>query len=239
MTSSWSPAGWRAKPARQMPVYADAERLDEVERTLTRYPPLVFAGEARRLKASLAEIAAGKGFLLQGGDCAESFAEFHPDNIRDTLRVLLQMAVVLTFGAGLPVTKVGRMAGQFAKPRSGDTETVGDTTLPAYRGDIVNGLAFDEAAREPDPARMIQAYAQAAATLNLLRAFTEGGYAALTRVHEWNLGFVERSSQGERYRDMADRISETLAFMTACGVSDLNTPAIARTTLYSSASSRR
>ncbi|WGF88862.1 class II 3-deoxy-7-phosphoheptulonate synthase [Marinivivus vitaminiproducens] len=234
MPANWSPGGWRALPARQMPVYNDLDALAAVETRLASYPPLVFAGEARRLRAQLAEVAQGRGFLLQGGDCAESFAEFHPDNIRDTLRVLLQMAVVLTFGAGLPVVKVGRMAGQFAKPRSGDTETIGERTLPSYRGDIINGFAFDDAAREPQPERQLQAYAQAAATLNLLRAFTEGGYASLTRVHEWTLGFVDRSSQGERYRDMADRISEALAFMAACGVSDLTTPDIARTTLYTS-----
>lgn len=234
MPANWTPGGWRARPARQMPAYRDPDTLAAVENRLATYPPLVFAGEARRLRAQLAEVALGRSFLLQGGDCAESFAEFHADNIRDTLRVLLQMAVVLTFGAGVPVVKVGRLAGQFAKPRSGDFETVGERTLPSYRGDIVNGFAFDAEAREPQPERQLQAYAQAAATLNLLRAFTEGGYASLTRVHEWTLGFVDRSSQGERYRDMADRISEALAFMQACGVSDLTTPDIARTTLYTS-----
>ncbi|MCC2665781.1 MAG: phospho-2-dehydro-3-deoxyheptonate aldolase [Geminicoccaceae bacterium] len=201
---------------------------------LARYPPLVFAGEARSLKAKLADVAAGRAFLLQGGDCAESFAEFHPDNIRDTLRVLLQMAVVLTYGAAMPVVKVGRMAGQFAKPRSAPTERHGDLELPSYRGDIVNALEFEDAARLPDPARQVQAYAQAAATLNLLRAFTDGGYAALTRVHSWMLGFVDRSPEGQRYRDMADRITEALAFMEACGVTDATTPEIKRTTLYTS-----
>jgi 3-deoxy-7-phosphoheptulonate synthase len=198
MPTTWTPASWRAKPAAQMPDYPDADALAKVEAQLSRYPPLVFAGEARRLKERLADVAAGKAFLLQGGDCAESFAEFHPDNIRDTLRVLLQMAVVLTFGAAMPVVKVGRMAGQFAKPRSAPTERQGEVELPAYRGDIVNGLEFDQPSRTPDPARQIQAYAQAAATLNLLRAFTDGGYASLTRVHSWMLGFVERSPQGER-----------------------------------------
>jgi 3-deoxy-7-phosphoheptulonate synthase len=234
MPTSWTPASWRGKPAAQMPDYPDVDALAKVEAQLSRYPPLVFAGEARRLKERLADVAAGKAFLLQGGDCAESFAEFHPDNIRDTLRVLLQMAVVLTFGAAMPVVKVGRMAGQFAKPRSAPTERQGEVELPAYRGDIVNGLEFDEPSRTPDPARQIQAYAQAAATLNLLRAFTDGGYASLTRVHSWMLGFVERSPQGERYRDMADRISEALDFMTACGVTDISTPEIKRTTLYTS-----
>jgi 3-deoxy-7-phosphoheptulonate synthase len=234
MASTWTPSSWRGKPARQMPDYPDAEALARVEAQLSRYPPLVFAGEARSLKAKLAEVAAGRAFLLQGGDCAESFAEFHPDNIRDTLRVLLQMAVVLTYGAAMPVVKVGRMAGQFAKPRSAPTERHGDLVLPSYRGDIVNALEFEDAARLPDPARQVQAYAQAAATLNLLRAFTDGGYAALTRVHSWMLGFVDRSPQGERYRDMADRITEALAFMEACGVTDATTPEIKRTTLYTS-----
>jgi 3-deoxy-7-phosphoheptulonate synthase len=234
MARSWSPDSWRARPVQQMPQYDDADALARVEAQLQRYPPLVFAGEARRLEERLAEVAAGRAFLLQGGDCAESFAEFHPDNIRDTLRVLLQMAVVLTYGAAMPVVKVGRMAGQFAKPRSAPTEAVGGLELPSYRGDIVNALEFEAAARVPDPLRQIQAYAQAAATLNLLRAFTDGGYAALTRVHAWMLGFVERSPQAERYQDMADRISEALAFMTACGVTDANTPEIKRTALYTS-----
>ena len=234
MAQTWTPASWRSKPARQMPDYPDAEALAKVEAQLSRYPPLVFAGEARNLKKQLADVCAGKAFLLQGGDCAESFAEFHPDNIRDTLRVFLQMAVVLTYGAAMPVVKVGRMAGQFAKPRSAPTERQGEIELPSYRGDIVNGLEFDQAARLPDPARQIQAYAQAAATLNLLRAFTDGGYAALTRVHSWMLGFVDRSPEGQRYRDMADRITEALAFMEACGVTDASTPELKRTTLYTS-----
>jgi 3-deoxy-7-phosphoheptulonate synthase len=232
MANDWTPSSWRGRPVAQMPVYADADALARVEKQLSVYPPLVFAGEARRLKELLADVCEGRAFLLQGGDCAESFAEFHPDNIRDTLRVLLQMAVVLTYGAAMPVVKLGRMAGQFAKPRSTPMERQGDRELPSYRGDIVNGLDFDEVTREPDPDRQIQAYSQAAATLNLLRAFTDGGYAGLTRVHSWNLGFVDRSPQGARYRDMADRISEAVAFMSACGVSDANTPEIKRTTLY-------
>ena len=234
MATDWTPASWRARPAAQMPEYPDAAALGRVEAQLSRYPPLVFAGEARNLQKQLADVCAGKAFLLQGGDCAELFAEFHPDNIRDTLRVLLQMAVVLTFGAAMPVVKVGRMAGQFAKPRSAPTERQGAIELPSYRGDIVNGLEFEEGARVPDPARQVQAYAQAAATLNLLRAFTDGGYASLTRVHSWMLGFVERSPQGERYRDMANRITEALAFMEACGVTDVSTPEIKRTSLYTS-----
>jgi 3-deoxy-7-phosphoheptulonate synthase len=234
MATDWTPASWRTRRAAQMPDYPDADALARVEAQLSRYPPLVFAGEARNLQKQLAEVCAGRAFLLQGGDCAESFAEFHPDNIRDTLRVLLQMAVVLTFGAAMPVVKVGRMAGQFAKPRSAPTERQGAIELPSYRGDIVNGLEFQEEARVPDPARQVQAYGQAAATLNLLRAFTDGGYASLTRVHSWMLGFVERSPQGERYRDMANRITEALAFMEACGVTDVSTPEIKRTTLYTS-----
>jgi 3-deoxy-7-phosphoheptulonate synthase len=232
MASSWTPGSWRGKPVAQMPQYPDPEALARVEKQLSVWPPLVFAGEARTLKERLGDVCEGRAFLLQGGDCAESFAEFHPDNIRDTLRVLLQMAVVLTYGAAMPVVKLGRMAGQFAKPRSAPTERQGDSELPSYRGDIVNGLEFEEAARLPNPKRQLQAYGQAAATLNLLRAFTDGGYAALTRVHRWNLGFVERSPQGARYRDMADRISEAVAFMTACGVTDANTPEIKRTSFY-------
>ncbi len=234
MSENWHPASWRGKPARQMPVYPDQQLLREVEQKLASYPPLVFAGECRALEQKLAEVCAGKAFLLQGGDCAEAFAEFSADKIRDTLRVLLQMAVVLTFGAGMPIVKVGRMAGQFAKPRSSPTETSGDLELPSYRGDIVNALEFEPEARRPDPFRQIQAYTQAAATLNLLRAFTEGGYASLTRVHQWTLGFVDRSPQGERYRDLAHRITEALEFMQACGVTALSTPEIERTTFYTS-----
>lgn len=234
MARDWTPDSWRLKPRVQMPDYADQAQLARVEATLATYPPLVFAGEARELTAKLAEVAQGRAFLLQGGDCAESFADFTADKIRDTMRVLLQMAVVLTFGSGLPVVKVGRLAGQFAKPRSAPMETIGGVELPAYRGDIVNGIKFDRDSREPDPNRQLQAYSQAAATLNLLRAFTEGGYASLDRVHTWNLGFVERSAQGERYRDLADRITEALAFMRACGVTDASNPEIKRTTLYTS-----
>ncbi|NBC15676.1 MAG: 3-deoxy-7-phosphoheptulonate synthase class II [Gammaproteobacteria bacterium] len=234
MDPSWHPASWRTRTAKQIPSYDDAAALGAVERELAGYPPLVFAGEARNLKAHLAEVARGRAFLLQGGDCAEAFADFNADKIRDTLRVLLQMAVVLTYGAGLPVVKLGRMAGQFAKPRSADLERQGDVELPSYRGDIVNQLAFDDAARAPDPGRQLQAYAQAAATLNLLRAFTEGGFASLERVHSWNLGFCERSAQGQRYQAFADQITDALAFMKACGVSDLSTPEIKRTSFFTS-----
>ena len=234
MPEPWSPESWRGLPIRQVPGYADAAALARVEQTLRRYPPLVFAGEARRLKDRLADIAAGKAFLLQGGDCAESFAEFHPNNIRDTFKVLLQMAVVLTFGAGCPVVKLGRLAGQFAKPRSSDTETQNGVTLPSYRGDIINSLDFDEAGREPDPQRMVQAYSQSAATLNLLRAFAQGGYADLHRVHAWNQDFVADSPQGERYRALADRLTETLDFMAACGLTSDTTPQIRETEFYTS-----
>ena len=234
MATKWSPESWRAKPAQQLPVYPDAAALQAVERRLRRQPPLVFAGEARRLKAALARVADGKAFLLQGGDCAESFAEFHPDNIRDTFRVLLQMAVVLTYGAACPVVKVGRLAGQFAKPRSAPTEVPGGIELPAYKGDMVNGMEFTPAARIPDPERLMQAFSQSAATLNLLRAFAQGGYADLHQVHRWNLGFVARSPQGERYREMADRLSETLDFMEACGLTSETTPQIRETDFFTS-----
>jgi len=230
----WSPSSWRAFPVQQLPAYSDAGQLADVEARLRQSPPLVFAGEMRELRRKLGEVAAGRGFLLQGGDCTESFAEFHADNIRDSLRVLLQMAVVLKFGAGMPVLKLGRLAGQFAKPRSSDVERQGDVELPSYRGDIVNGLDFIAEARRPDPERQVRAYAQAAATLNLLRAFTGGGYASLAHMHEWNLNFVANSAQGARYADLTNRISEALDFMAACGVSDLTTPAMGRTTLYTS-----
>jgi 3-deoxy-7-phosphoheptulonate synthase len=234
MVQKWSPDSWRGRPIKQVPDYPDAAALAQVEATLRNYPPLVFAGEARRLKASLAAVAEGRAFLLQGGDCAESFAEFHPNNIRDTFRVLLQMAVVLTYGASCPVVKVSRMAGQFAKPRSSDAETQGQVTLPSYRGDIINGQDFTAQARTPDPQRMIQCYSQSAATLNLLRAFAQGGYADLHRVHSWNQGFVANSPQGERYRELADRLTETLDFMAACGLTSETTPQIRETDLFTS-----
>jgi 3-deoxy-7-phosphoheptulonate synthase len=230
----WALDSWKAKPVRQLPTYPDAGHLAQVEARLSKYPPLVFAGEARRLKAGLARVAAGEAFLLQGGDCAESFAEFHPDNIRDTFRVLLQMAVVLTFGGSTPVIKVSRMAGQFAKPRSADTEMVDGREYPSYRGDIINGFDATDASRIPDPERMVQAYNQSAATLNLLRAFAQGGYADLHQVHQWTLGFVERSPQGERYQDLANRLDETLAFMAACGITGETTPQIRETELFTS-----
>jgi 3-deoxy-7-phosphoheptulonate synthase len=234
MAMSWTPSTWRGHPAAQQPAYPDAAALARVEHDLSRVPPLVFAGEARRLTETLGRVAQGHGFLLQGGDCAESFAEFHPNAIRDTFRVLLQMAVVLSFGAGLPVVKVGRIAGQFAKPRSEPTETVDGVSLPTYRGDIVNGPAFEAAARTPDPARMLQAYTQSAATLNLLRAFAQGGFADLHRVHQWTLDFVAGSPQGQRFAALSERIHEALGFMAACGLTAETVPQLRETELYTS-----
>ena len=234
MARNWSLESWRALPILQQPAWPDAGHLQQTEARLSDSPPLVFAGEARNLRAKLADACEGRAFLLQGGDCAESFAEFHADNIRDTFRVLLQMAVVLTFGAKCPVVKVGRLAGQFAKPRSADTETVDGVTLPAYRGDMINGMAFESAARAPDPDRLMQAYSQSAVTLNLLRAFAQGGYADLNQVQRWNLGFVAQRPLGERYRDLADRLTESLDFMAACGLTSETTPQIRETEFYTS-----
>ncbi|NCO16253.1 MAG: 3-deoxy-7-phosphoheptulonate synthase class II [Alphaproteobacteria bacterium] len=217
MAKGWTKSDWRAKPRVQMPDYIDPDALHAVEAQLAKYPPLVFAGEARRLKSQLGLAAEGRAFLLQGGDCAESFAEFSADNIRDTFRVMLQMAVVLTYGAKVPVIKVGRMAGQFAKPRSSGTEVIGGVELPSYRGDIINGFDFTPEARIPDPARMLQAYTQAAASLNLLRAFSTGGFADIRRVHAWTLGFAE-NDKAERYRELSNHISDALDFMNAAGV---------------------
>ncbi len=213
MPERWTPDTWRARPITQAPVYPDQQALAEIEKLLTTFPPLVFAGEARQLKKALARVAGGQAFLLQGGDCAESFAEHHADNIRDFFRVLLQMAVVLTYAAASPVVKVGRIAGQFAKLRSSPTEKQNGHELPSYRGDIINDIAFAEAARTPDPRRQVEAYRQSAATLNLLRAFAHGGYANLGSVHQWMLGFVKDSPQSRRYLELADRISETLGFI--------------------------
>ncbi len=233
MTTGWDKTTWRQRPRVQMPDYAEPETLAAVEAQLAKYPPLVFAGEVRRLKRSLAGASRGEAFLLQGGDCAESFAEFNADIIRDTFKVLLQMAVVLTFGAKVPVIKVGRMAGQFAKPRSAPTETLGGVELPSYRGDIINGFDFDATARRPDPARMLQAYTQAAASLNLLRAFSTGGFADMHRVHAWTLGFAEHE-KADRYRALSDRISDALAFMEAAGINGATAPELAKVDFYTS-----
>jgi 3-deoxy-7-phosphoheptulonate synthase len=234
MTEKWTPATWRNKPIEQVPDYPDPAALAAVEARLATYPPLVFAGEARKLKAKLADVASGKAFLLQGGDCAESFAEHGADNIRDFFRVFLQMAVVLTFAATSPVVKVGRIAGQFAKPRSGPMERQGDVELPSYRGDIINAPEFEENARRPDPARQEMAYRQSAATLNLLRAFASGGYANLDHVHQWMLGFVADSPQHERYEALADRISDTLNFMRAIGIDPESHPELRQTDFFTS-----
>jgi 3-deoxy-7-phosphoheptulonate synthase len=230
MTAPWTPDSWREKPAKQLPAYRDADALAAAEARLAGLPPLVFAGESRTLKRQLAAVAAGKAFLLQGGDCAESFAEFNANKIRDTFRVLLQMSVVLTFAGSFPVIKMGRMAGQFAKPRSAETETRGGVTLPSYRGDSINGFEFTAAAREPAPQRMIDAYHQSAATLNLLRAFAQGGYADLHMVHGWTLDFIKDSPLTERYEELASRIDDALSFMAACGITGATTPEIVRQT---------
>ena len=234
MTKGWTKSDWRTLPRVQMPDYPDIAALKAAEGQLAKYPPLVFAGEARKLKKQLALAGEGKAFVLQGGDCAESFAEFSADNIRDTFRVMLQMAVVLTYGAKVPVIKIGRIAGQFAKPRSAPTERQGDIEMPSYFGDNINGIEFDAAVREPDPARMVRAYSQSAATLNLLRAFASGGYASLQQVQGWMHDFMGRSAWAERYAQTADRISEALDFMRACGISPDTVPQLQATSFYTS-----
>ncbi|MCL4679396.1 MAG: 3-deoxy-7-phosphoheptulonate synthase class II [Alphaproteobacteria bacterium] len=234
MSKDWTPQSWRSKPVKQLPAYKDEVALKAAEREIAAMPPLVFAGEARDLMRKLGQVSEGKGFLLQGGDCAESFAEFNANKIRDSFRVLLQMAVILTYSGSLPVVKVGRMAGQYAKPRSDDMETKDGVTLPSYRGDNINALDFTPEGREPDPQRMVKGYNQAAATLNLLRAFAHGGYADLNKVHQWNLGFVENSPLGERYQDLADRIDDALRFMAACGITADNVPSIRETSFFTS-----
>src|SRR3979490_1675461 len=218
MAERWTPEGWRGKPILQMPEYPDPAALAEVEQQLATFPPLVFAGEARNLTKALGKVAAGNAFLLQGGDCAESFAEHGANNIRDFFRLFLQMAVVLTYAAASPVVKIGRVAGQFAKPRSSPVEKRGGQELPVYRGDIINGTEFTPEARIPDPRRQLDAYRQSAATLNLLRAFATGGYANLSNAHQWMLSFVKDSPQSKRYQELADHITEALGFMRACGV---------------------
>jgi len=233
MTQGWTKSTWRARPRIQMPEYLDADKLATVEAQLRQYPPLVFAGEVRALKRKLGAAAKGEAFLLQGGDCAESFSEFSADSIRDTFKVLLQMAIVLTYGAKVPVVKVGRMAGQFAKPRSAPTEVIGGQELPSYRGDIINGFDFTPEARIPDPNRMLQAYTQAAAGLNLLRAFSKGGYADMHRVHSWTLGFAD-GEKAERYREMTDRITDTLDFLTAAGITSETSKELSSVDFYTS-----
>ncbi|WP_149714303.1 class II 3-deoxy-7-phosphoheptulonate synthase [Campylobacter concisus] len=231
---TWNRDSWREFNILQQPKYPGLKELKEVEEKLKSLPPLVFAGEARSLKEELAKVCNGEAFLLQGGDCAESFTNFNANNIRDMFKVLLQMAIVLTFAGGYPVVKVGRVAGQFAKPRSSDFEEVNGVKLPSYRGDIINGFEFDEKARVPDPKRMIEAYYQSASTMNLLRAFSRGGLADLHQVHKWNLGFVKKPEIGEKYAKLADELTKTLSFMAACGITSANTPVINQTAVYTS-----
>ncbi|WP_371743485.1 class II 3-deoxy-7-phosphoheptulonate synthase [Marinobacterium sp. xm-m-312] len=234
MMTSWSPASWRQLPVKQLPTYPDSDALASVEQQLKAQPPLVFAGEIRSLKSDLARVSRGEAFLLQGGDCAESFSEFSADKIKDTFKLLMQMAVVLAFSGGCPVVKVGRIAGQFAKPRSSDTEVIDGIELPSYRGDNVNSPDFTAEARIPDPQRMLSAYHQSASTLNLLRAFSRGGFADLHQVHKWNQGFVSQSPAHEKYEALAAQIDQALSFMAACGLNSDNTPQLSETTLYTS-----
>ena len=231
--ADWLRSSWRKKPRVQMPDYTDPAALDAVEDRLRGYPPLVFAGEARTLRSELAAVSRGEAFLLQGGDCAESFSEFSADQIRDTFKVMLQMAMVLTYGAKVPTVKVGRMAGQFAKPRSAPTETVEGVELPSYRGDIINGFEFTPEARIPDPNRMLEAYTQSAATLNLLRAFSTGGFSDVARVHAWTLGFTD-TDEAEKYRDIANRIQDSLDFMAAAGLTAETTYELGKVDFYTS-----
>lgn len=231
---NWQPDSWRSKPIVQQPDYKDKAELDRVEKTLSSYPPLVFAAEARELRRQLGQVCEGKGFLLQGGDCAESFNEFNAPKIRDTFKVLLQMAIVLTFAGRCPVTKVARMAGQYAKPRSSDFETVNGVALPSYRGDIVNSIEFTEAARRPDPQRLVEAYHRSSATLNLLRAFAQGGLADLHEVNRWNMAFLESNPQKDKYQDLSRRIQDTLEFMDVIGINATNTPSLHETSLFTS-----
>ena len=232
--NNWQPDSWRAKPILQQPEYEDKAELAKVEETLSSYPPLVFAAEARELRRQLGQVCEGKGFLLQGGDCAESFSEFNAPKIRDTFKVLLQMAIVLTFAGRCPVTKVARMAGQYAKPRSSDLETINGVTLPSYRGDIINSFEFTEAARRPDPQRLVEAYHRSSATLNLLRAFAQGGLADLHEVNRWNMAFLENNPQKDKYLDLSRRIQDTLEFMDVIGLNATNTPSLHETSLFTS-----
>ena len=232
MKQDWTPDSWRKKKALHQPIYTDKKKLDKAVKKMKKLPPLVFAGEVRSLKNELAKCVDGKGFLLQAGDCAESFAEFHPNYIRDTFRVIMQMAVVLSFASGVPVTKVGRLAGQFAKPRSSPIEEKNGVKLPSYLGDMINGIEFNENSRVPNPDRMLQAYNQAASTQNLLRAFAYGGYADLSTIQNWNLDFVKKSKQGSNFKVVANRISECLRFIDACGINNENVRQLSETSFY-------
>ncbi len=231
---SWSPSSWRDFPIKQQPTYQDQELLKRVEAQLSGYPPLIFAGEARNLKADLARVSRGEAFLLQGGDCAESFSAFNAQNIQNLFKLMLQMAVVMTFSGEKPVVKVGRIAGQFAKPRSSDFESIDGIDLPSYRGDIVNDVSFDESSRVPDPLKLIQAYNQSAATLNLVRAFSRGGLADLNEVHRWNLDFIRNNPLGIKYEELSDKIGRAMKFIESCGINPENTPQLHQTTLYTS-----
>lgn len=232
--STWNPSSWKEKPILQQPTYQDQVKLEKVLAELKNYPPLVFAGEARSLKSDLANVANGDAFLLQGGDCAESFSEFQAANIRDTFKALLQMAVVMTYAGGVPVVKVGRLGGQFAKPRSSDTETFDGVTLDSYRGDIINGVEFTTEARTPDPERMLKAYNQSASTLNLLRAFASGGLADLHQVHKWTLDFAHKGEVSKKYEALAEDIGKSLKFMEACGVTSKTYRTLRETDFYTS-----
>jgi len=231
---SWKPNSWRKYPIKQQPVYEDAEALKKVEATLASYPPLIFAGEARNLKEDLIRAGRGEAFIVQGGDCAESFADFNADTIKNMFKLILQMSVIMTYSSGKPVVKIGRMAGQFAKPRSSDFEEVNGVKLPSYRGDIINDIAFTEAARRPDPQRMIQAYNQSAATQNLLRAFSRGGLADLNEVHRWNLDFIKDHPLGKRYEQLSFQIDKSIKFLAAAGINSQNAPQLRQTTVYTS-----
>lgn len=232
--AQWSARSWRDKPIEQQPKYSDPSQLQAIEQQLSQFPPLVFAEEIRALRNQLKNVCVGEGFLLQGGDCAESFSDFNAPKIRDTFKVILQMAIVMTFAGSCPVTKVARMAGQYAKPRSSDFETIGDLSLPSYRGDIINGSEFDEVARQPDPERMIKAYHHSAATMNLLRAFAQGGLANLHKVHKWNLSFIASNPLKERYQKIAEEIQSALRFMEVLGINSENNAAIHETSLFTS-----
>ncbi len=231
---SWSPNSWRDFPIKQQPTYEDLELLKQVETTLAGYPPLIFAGEARNLKAKLAKVSKGEAFLLQGGDCAESFNTFNAGNIQNLYKLILQMAVIMTFSGEKPVVKVGRLAGQFAKPRSSDFETIDGVSLPSYRGDIVNDIGFNKSSRMPDPKKLLQAYNQSSATLNLVRAFSRGGFADLNEVHRWNLSFIKNNPIGLKYEELSDKISKSMKFIESCGINAQNTPQLHQTTLYTS-----
>lgn len=230
----WTKNSWKNYPIKQQPIYPDQEEMNRVLARLEKLPPLVFAGEVRNLQKSLARVCKKEAFLLQGGDCAESFENFGAVNIRDMFKILLQMAIVLTFAGGCPVVKIGRIAGQFAKPRSSDFEELNGISLPSYRGDIINGFEFSEQARIPDPHRMLEAYYQSATTLNLLRGFAKGGLADLHEVHRWNLGFLKKSELHKQYTDISEKISQALAFMEACGINTSNTPSLREVSVYTS-----